>query len=44
MLPPLPYHGRELASLFAEITRYLSAVDAFRGEGCVLAWRPERTR
>ena len=42
MLPPLPFHGRELAELYAEIARYLAAVDVFRREGCALAWRPER--
>lgn len=44
MLPPLPYHGRELAALVAEIARYLAAVDVFRREGCSLRWRPEQPR
>ena len=41
MLPLLPFHGRELAALYAEIARYLATVDVFRREGCVLRWRPE---
>ena len=41
MLPPLPFHGRELAALFGEIARYLAAVDLFRREGCALSWRSE---
>jgi hypothetical protein len=31
----------ELAVLFAEIRRYLDAVDAFRLEGHQPSWRPE---
>lgn len=44
MLPLLPFYGRELAQLYAEIARYLATVDVFRREGCLLAWRPERNR
>jgi hypothetical protein len=44
MFPLLPFHGRELAALYAEIARYLATVDLFRREGCVLQWRPEPRR
>jgi hypothetical protein len=44
MFPLLPFHGRELAALYAEIARYLTTVDLFRREGCVLQWRPESRR
>ena len=44
MLPPAPFHGRELAALYVEIARYLATVDLFRREGCVLSWRAEKSR
>lgn len=33
-----------LETLFAEIARYLAAVDAFRGEGCAPRWQAEVLR
>ena len=37
-----PTVSDELELLFAEIARYLAAVDAFRAAGCEPAWEPER--
>lgn len=34
----------DLSGLYAEIERYLAAVDLFRREGCTLRWQAEARR
>ena len=34
----------DLSQLYAEIERYLAAVDLFRREGCALRWQAEARR